>query len=341
MRSLKFINQKKSQMLFDSTDFTIDAYHRLVMRRRIQLLKRVRKGINDEGYVFLFPYKGTGDIYMACMYLNDYISKQGIGDHALCVVGGGNVKICKLFGFKNVQSLPQEEMDDLLNLGMFIGFDEARIIVLHADPPQVKSGISDRLRNYNGYNFNDMFAYGVFGPDVKSTLPEFEDCHDEVVEFFEENSLIPGKTVVISPYVNTLDRLPEWFWIELTARFVWGGFTVCTNCAGEEQPTFGSIRLDKPYSKIKSYMEYAGFFVSSRNGLCDVVSSFDCEKVMIYNPYLFWGDGRNIDYFDLRVMGLTDQVVNLEYKGVEFLELMDNVLDTVIGIYESKERNIE
>ena len=330
------INKAKADMLTDSGDMKIVRYHNIVMKRRLTILKNVRAEIDDEGYVFLFPYKGTGDVFIAASFLQDYVKKHNIESYVLCVIGAAGQKICKLFGFENVKNVTQVEADDILNLGMFVGFDVARIVVLHADPPQLKAGISDRMRNYNGYNFLDMFKNGVFGSDIEQTVPKFKDCEDEAKEFFEENSLIPGKTIVISPYVNTLDRLPEWFWIQLVAKLKWKGYTACTNCAGGELPTFGTVALNLPHEKMKSYIEYAGLFISSRNGLCDVISSLDCEKIIIYNPYLFWGPGKNIDYFSLRKMGLTNKVVELEYSGVEFLKLMDKIVNIIVKIWSEE-----
>ena len=323
------INKRKEDMLLDATDITITRYYKIVMKRRLSILKKVREGLDDDGYVFLFPYKGTGDVYIAASYLQNYVEQKNIKNYVLCVNGTSNKKICNLFGFDNIKVISQTDVDNLLYLGMFVGFDTARIVVLHADPPQLESGISDRMRNYNGYDFLDMFSNGVFESKIVPSLPSFNNCEEEAKEFFEKNSLVPGKTIVISPYVNTLDRLPEWFWIQLVARLKWMGYTACTNCVGKELPTFGSVALDLPYEKMKSYIEYAGFFISSRNGLCDIISSFNCKKIIIYNPYLFWGCGKNIDYFSLKKMGLSDEVTELEYVGIEFLALMNEIIEAV------------
>jgi len=326
----KIINKRKDDMILDSSNVTLSIYHRLAKTRRLALLKKVRDGLNDEGCVFLFPYRGTGDVFLAATYLKSYVEKHNIKNYVLCVVGESGKKICeKLFGFDNVKTISPLDAESLLNLGMFVGFDETRIIVLHADPPQLKSGISDRIRNYNEYNFLDMFTGGVFGRDIDPTPPTFGDYDNEAQTFFNDNKLTPGKTIIIAPHVNTLDKLPKWFWVELVKRTKELGYEVCTNCTADEKPIRGTMTLNLPYEKMKSYLEYAGTFISSRSGLCEIVSSFDCKKIVIYNPYHFWGPGRNIDYFGMKKMGICDDVIELEYEGIDFLKLTENVVENI------------
>ena len=324
------VNKRKNDMILDSSNITLSIYHRMIKWKRLALLKRIREGLDDEGYVFLFPYRGTGDIFLAASYLKDYVNRHNIKSYALCVVGGSGKRICeKLFKFDNVKTVSPLDAESLLNLGMFVGFDTSRIFVLHADPPQLKSGISDRMRNYNEYNFLDMFTGGVFGKDIEPTPPIFEDYKAEAQDFFKNNNMAPGKTIIIAPHVNTLDKLPNWFWVNLVEKLKEMGYTVCTNCTDGEKPILGTMILNLPYEKMKSYLEYAGTFVSSRNGLCEIVSSFDCKKIVIYNPYHFWGPGRNIDYFSMKKMGICDDVVELEYEGKDFSTLIKNIVENL------------
>jgi len=301
----------------------------LVFEQRIGLLNELREDMDGEGWLFLVPYEGIGDAFFAAAFLNSYMAKNGIKDYRLCTVGRLNDTMGDLFDLRNVMEISQEEMDELVSLGTFLGFDRIKLMMLHSSPPDFPPGISDRLRNYNNYHYLDMFTYGVFGPDIERESPKFEECKEEVAKFFKKNSLKPGKTVVIFPFVFTPSPLPFWFWIEFCANIIWRGYTVCTYCIGDEAPISGTTALKVPYSKMKAYLEHAGGFVTSRNGICDVVASVNCDKVIVYSPYLFWGGGRNLDYFSLKKMGLTDDVVELEYTGVEFLALMDDVISNI------------
>ena len=101
---------------------------------------------------------------------------------------------------------------------------------------------------------------------------------------------------------------------------------MCTNCSGNELPVFGSVKMDVPYSKIKDYVEYAGFVISSRSGFCEVISQCKSKMIVIYQSDVFWGPAGNIDYFSLKTMGINKKAIEIQYHGVEFLDLIDEVV---------------
>ena len=320
------INYLKKIMLHSKTNFIQNVYLSAKAHHWSKLYSSVGGG---KSKVCICPYKGTGDVYLACALLSTYLSDQK-KDTSVCVIGKSSANVVKLFEFENVFSLSQHDIDHLMTLVSFLGEEDLNAIILHPDPPNARYGISEHLRNYNGLNFKDLFAAGIFNDvNLVCDIPSFDNCLNEVKDFFNKNKLLAGKTVIISPYVNTLGALPAWFWIELVDKLNSRGYTVCTNCGPNESPVYGTIKLDIPYAKLKMYYEFAGYFISSRNGLCDIISSFKMIKVIIYQPNLYWGCGGNIDFFSLNSMGLCDDAIEIEYSGVEFLQLMEDVCDAI------------
>ena len=322
----RIIAYLKKLMDRDSTNLIQHVYFKIKLGEWWKLYSRIANKI-EGGTTYLCPYQGTGDVYIASSILAARIGPDRARESTVCVIGNSTAKVVRLFGFEKVEVLSQLEMNQLMRLGDIAGYDALGLFVLHPDPPNSIAGISDRMRNYNGLNFLDIYRAGVFGNQyLKVAEPEFDDASDKTAAFFGENGLIPGKTVVIAPYVKTLSMLPIWFWIELVDDLRRKGYTVCTNCGHDEEAIYGTLKICPEYADMKDFMEYAGYFISSRSGLCDVVSTFDMCKVIIYQPNEFWGAGTNRDFFSLNGMGLCSDAIEFEYEGIEFLKLKDRVM---------------
>ena len=299
------------------------------VRRGFRIYQNLLNGSSSESQLMLCPYKGTGDVYLAVALLPQYIKEHNIQSLQLIVVGGGNKKVAELFGIENVQAINQHDMDLLVRFLMFAGIKESGAYILHPDAPVMYTGICDRLRNYNSLNFMDMYAKVLYGfKKYKISTPDFSDETDEVDAIFEKYTLKKGKTVLLAPYSYTLNGIPGWVWDKLSAELKESGYSVCTNCGNSfENAIDGTIRVEIPYLLLKSFLETAGYFIGVRSGLCEMISSIRCRKIFIYQPYLFWGAGTNFDYFNMRDMGLCNDAVEIEYQGIEFIQLIDTIMD--------------
>ncbi len=301
---------------------------------------RIKRGLNIYNRIagkykgckiFLCPYAGTGDVYLAGMYINAFARNNGIDDFVVVVIGGSNFKVANLFGFKNIEKISQNEADMLVRLSIFLGKND-EILIMHHHPPQTYCGILENMRNFNGLNFVDLYIKSVFDldPEKDKQLPSFDYNSNKLYSVFEEQRLVPGKTVVLSPFVNTLPSLPWWVWCNIAEKLKERGYTVCTNVGSpSEFPINGTIPLSFPYDISVPILEKCGYFIGIRSGFCDIISSAACKKIIIYQPYLFWGAGTNFDYFSLNKIGFCDDAVELEYEGVEFYDLIDKIIDSV------------
>ncbi|MBR6205050.1 MAG: hypothetical protein IKQ60_08450 [Candidatus Methanomethylophilaceae archaeon] len=326
----RLIRKYKDFMLTDSSNLLQHVFFKYQTYNWWKLYSKVANK-NEGGMTYICPYNGTGDVFISTGLLAAKIGPDRVKESTVCVIGKGAAKVVKLFGFQDVRSIQQGEMNNLMRLCDMVNPGYLDIAIIHQGPFGITGRMMDNMRNYNGFNFMDMYSAGVFNdPYLRMIQPKFNDAKESVAKFFEENGLQRGKTVLLAPYVNTLDQLPQWFWIELVHDLKMMGFSVCTNCGNEkEKPVVGTLEVCPFYGDMKDFCEYGGYFISSRSGLCDIVSSFNMCKIIVYQPYEFWGEGRNIDYFSLNVMGLCDDAIEIEYEGVEFLKLKDIILKHV------------
>ena len=310
-------------------DVFVKVYYRIFRRKAEKLYSNILQKYGDYVKIVVCPYAGTGDVYLASACMDEYLKQKKVDDYVFVVIGNSNVKVAKLFQLENIIKFSQYEMDQLMLFLSFRGIDEERVLIAHPDPPCLYTGMMDMMRNFNELNFTDIFTKGVFGIDNnKLEKPTFTAISKISEKLIKKYDLPKGKTVLLAPYSYTLAGIPEWVWRKLVKTMTEHGYTVCTNCGSDsEKEIEGSHRVFLPYSELGYFLEYAGNFVGIRSGFCDIISSIDCKKIIIYQPYLFWGPAGNIDYFSLKNMGLDDSAIEIEYEGIEFLKLIDDIVE--------------
>lgn len=98
--------------------------------------------------------------------------------------------------------------------------------------------------------------------------------------------------------------------------------------------------LKFPVEASVPYLEYAGGFIGMRSGLCDVISSAACRKLLLYPKE----DLTTIDYDrhradkefgGLQAMGLTDQVIELEYDMSDSSQDWHRFVELVMEAWEN------
>ena len=288
------------------------AYMTKVKIRGQYWYKRLTRGHTPDCRVFLAPYTGTGDIYLIGLFFHTYIKQHSITDYVFAVVTNACKKVAEMFDIQNIHVLPHQAGDDMISLQRAT-VRELNITVLNdgwlGDPLQW-------FRGYKGLNFEKMFRYFVFGFDdnVPRILPQEKDYSSEINDFFQKHKLIKGKTVVLSPYSNTLFDLPDDVLESIVEHCRQQGFIPVTNCAGAEKPIAGTEAVFFPLTQAIAFMNAAGYFVGVRSGLCDIISSSSCKKVIIYEKDGLFYKTSHFEYFSLKRMGLCDDVLEIEYR---------------------------
>ncbi|GHV51065.1 hypothetical protein FACS1894216_04380 [Synergistales bacterium] len=292
------------------------------------MYRKLTKGLPGNRTVFIAPYTGVGDIYLVGLFFNEYLRQNGITDYVFVVVSGACKKVAEMFGIKNIAVLKPTLTDDIINSGNFLRADWP-VIVLNDG---WLGELTQWLRGYKGLNFERMFRYFVleFDDSVPYELPPRRDYSAETDAIFQKSGLIKGKTVVLSPYSNTLLDLPDDLWQSIVRHCKGLGYTVCTNCAAvTEKPVAGTEKVFFPLGQAIAFMDAAGYFIGVRSGLCDIISTSSCKKVVLYGKGTYFYKSSPYEYFSLEKMGLCGDALELEYRS----DVKDDCLRKIFSVF--------
>jgi len=287
-----------------------------------RLIKRLR-GRNP--CIFICPYGGSGDIYMAGLFFLKYLEKNDVDEYCFVVEGNLARKVAGLFKISNIKVINENEKKALLSAYQFFGKDVVRIKPLlywgwHAKSypnPDAKMDVT----------FLEVMKYDVYRheADVIPAPPVFNDDRDYVEQLLNKNKLSPGRTVILAPYAGSFksDISPD-IWERIAEGLSTGGYSVCTNSAGGHEPAIkGTIPIYFPLEHAVPVLDYAGGFIGIRSGFCDLTSSCSCKYVVLYERAL---NAVKYNYFSFTKMGLNNNAREFVYASENDNAFIEQVL---------------
>lgn len=295
------------------------------VKEGLSLYERIKAEYTNNFFIFLCPYPGTGDIYMACSYFQKYCVQNSISDYVFLVVGENCRRVAELFQIKNIEVVSELEKTRLLQAWEFAGNEKMQLKPLLYWGWRTKRFLyADK---YPDITFHEMFLYDVFGLDKVEgrKLPTVDRGEEYAKKLFEEKKLRCGRTVILSPYAGSfISEMGKEEWAGIAKGLMERGYDVCTNCSGKsESPVEGTIPIFFPYYEAVSVVEYAGGFIALRSGLCDIVSSANCKMVIIYETGF---NAARYEFFSLEKLGIKDIVYEYEV-GTE------NIYEKIMEIF--------
>lgn len=267
--------------------------------------------------IFLCPYTGTGDIYLIGTFWEEYLNKNNINDYVFVVISNACKKVADLFGIKNIEVVRKKEYASYLIDYHLYDPENGNLKILNDCWAQVHTNQVEWFRGYKGLYFTDLFRKFVFGlsEDVKPKHPTFKRETEKIKAIFDKFGLITKKTVILSPYSNTLSDLPTDFWKCLVEVLKDKGYIVATNCGGNTEPAIeGTIGVFFPLNIAPQIIDEAGAFIGVRSGFCDVISGTKAKKIILYDKGNRFYMGSAFDYFNLKGMELCDDAVEIQYE---------------------------
>ncbi len=294
------------------------------------IYKKLVKKYGDIPF-FLCPYTGTGDIYLIGTFWKEYLLRKKLDDYSFFVISNACKKVAALFNIKNVEVLTQKESGYLVQYYLLCP-EKVNLKLLNDGWGQINSNPSEWFRGYKGMYFVELFRKFVFDlPDTSMPKhPQFSDVSNELEQLFRKNKLVEKKTVILSPYSNTLADLPYEFWERLTKKLWEKGYVVCTNSSGDNEPAIdGSIPIFFPLNIAPQFVERAGVFIGVRSGLCDVVSGTKAKKIILYDARNRFYNSSAYEYFSLNHMGLCDDAIEIKYSYDTFEEMITEIIGYV------------
>lgn len=239
-------------------------------------------------YLLIHPY-ASGDMYMSCLYLEDYIKRCSIDQYKILCANKSSQSVGKLFGFNPIEEDREMLLNAILYARMY-GFDDLRIKNTHAYP------VNSRGHHvWHQIDFNTYVQRWVFQSKTKKVVPKL--VQKGSLRLFEEKNLIPKRTILISPFSYTMEPMKDIVFEEIVAELSNRGYMVCTNIWGDEKPLLGTIGIQIPYDYVIDFVDNCAGFVGMRSGLCDIVSSTSTKMVVYHKEFCF-------NQFSLERMGL-------------------------------------
>lgn len=244
---------------------------------------KIRKEYGEECTLFVNPAVSIGDVYLMNYYISDYKNR----DDALFVFGTRTLYRLALFSnIKNSVYITINNLCDLLVFSEVAGFDNTKVFMLHTG--FVHYRIWSRMLTLKKItwmeHYRELFGLENYYPDI--TMP-IEYARD-VSLFFDRNSLVPGKTVILSPYANTIRQMSLFEWDKLVEKLKDNGWVVCTNIgSSSEIPIHNTIPLHIDIEDFPAVVEKAGCFIGTRSGLCDFLVGNKAKKVVFFTKEIF------------------------------------------------------
>ncbi len=282
--------------------------------------------------ILVCPWPGTGDAYQTGRYLSAYIKANDIHEYLL-VTGTHTVKkVLEIFATRDIRVRCFDDTEKLSCFGQFIGYQMCGIHMMHHNPPKFAYlSLMKELEGIHGYTWEDAFRrLGLSLPDsVSVSQARFHTFRQTAVFKSGNVRLRKGKTVILSPYANTFYNIPMQIWTDLAKCLRQSGYMVCTNSAGDHEPVIpGTKRIFFSYRDSVAVCEYAGYFIGLRSGLCDIISSARCRKIILYqNIKCGWGNVLNL--FEMNAMGICRDAIEFEVNDSE--EIINSVLMHIPG----------
>lgn len=277
---------------------------------------------NISAPIYVYDYSGLGDVYVFCLYIKkayENLSPDGI---ILTVIGGGSKKVTELFGLKHVVKLSQLESKCLTYLADVAG-EKLQIYPLTPFPQHV---FTDIYSHYlYGKRLNMAEAYRDTLLNLSNGAIRYPDealltDRENTKALFEKNGLQEGKTVILSPYANTIIGYPISFWIKIAEELKKAGFSVCTNCNGSEPEIPGAPALHFSLESAQAVTEYAGYFIGLRSGFCDIICNSSAFKLIIYPEYeIFNTDVYTFCSFERMKIGKNYKEIKWNYENTDAL----------------------
>ena len=276
--------------------------------------KQIKSKYGEDAYIFFIRGK-TGDIYLYFRFLEAYIEKNNITNYIFTGDGKGITSILKLYPKLKAPFVPIriKEGNALQKFYCFLGAnlpDMTLSLMWDVGLPYNRCTI----RMIDRFNFIDSYYWFLFDldrPNVSPTKACFRTLDNQLKRELRNRGMVPGRTVIISPYAYCVKAVSPLFWILLAKDLEMRGYKVFVMLEPRvERNEFKLKEIFFSYEDSAAVLEYAGHFIGLRSGFCDIVSDAKCNKVILYPT-------RPIEFFGAYHRG------DIEYSGLKNMELCD------------------
>lgn len=311
------------------------------VRYGIKLLRQIRALYGETAHVFLVR-GATGDVYLVNCLIKKYCYLHKIDKYVMVGDGKGLREVSNLFFEDHIYALPRWKASCLQSVYKLCGEQPLNMTDLFMWQHSLYFNRC-RLRMEERFNFMDTYQWYVFGFSEiqKLSYPPVLSVHESDIQRWNLNGISKGRTVVISPHAYSVECLDQAFWRLVVNKLKNKGYNVVfsINTNKETCPFPGEHCYFANYEEIVPMLNYAGFFIAVRSGLCDIVSQSSCKMVILYpmkrkvNNY---NEHRSdIDFAGLKAMGLNKNAIEIETRLLKNKDIDES------GMIDIKEESFE
>lgn len=241
----------------------------------LSIYKKIKKEFPDKQIVFI-PGKSMGDIFVYCCFKDYMFDSLNVNeDETILICAYSSKNACNAVQISNIHPIP---MSSLAALSMAYNYYGA-----------------EKLDMVNAYTWC-LFDYGnIQNENIEPHPPSLPECKDKILKQLSDIGCVPGKTVVLSPYEQSFAAFGECtpvslFWEELAKALKKEGYSVCTNCKGDEKepPVAGTNSIFPRLNECHDFLALAGASVILRSGFADFTSMSSAAIVVLYPSEQYW-----------------------------------------------------
>lgn len=285
--------------------------------------EEVYKRLKQEEPLFVFPFPSIGDAFLVGVYIKEFESARS-QDMKFVTGSKGAYKIMQMFGVKKVARVSQQELEALYKYVSYNGITDDNVIVCNW------MFIFEVMARYKKIVFSKFCAKYIFRleDNCQMNFPSIWDKNLKNSELINKG-LIRGRSIILSPYATSMEELPSQFWEVLARKLSKMNYCVFTNIAGRQRPVKQTIGLEIPLEQAGNYLEFAGYFIGLRSGLCDIVGQSQCKKIVIFRDREIDSHSSLIMYYSLNSEHISEDVIQILYDDNCFFENIDRVVDSL------------
>lgn len=237
------------------------------------------KEYGDNALLQLFP-NSNGDVYTVLQYYEQY-TKEYFADYINVAISScnGYESLANWFSINNTSTISNEQWHNLIRCYIFV--NNVHINILHHHLFIRHTGMLAYLEGIHGLKCLEMLET-VFFQGITAKSPALLSTDEGIAKIFSDKGLQIGKTVLLSPYAQSLRPIPDIYWINLAKMLRDLGFSVCTDAFGSLSPIIGTIKIEIPFYEMNHFLNFAGYMVSRRSGIDDITKNALCKRVEVF-----------------------------------------------------------
>lgn len=145
----------------------------------------------------------------------------------------------------------------------------------------------------------------------------------DISELAVSYGAIPGKSVVLSPYAFSVEKIDITFWEDLAQRLSEKGFVCFTNTYKPGEKPVGSTKsISFSLMETAAFTQYCGNMIALRSGLCDLTQYTACKMAVIY-PDRDVGGTRT--FFGLKDHEGASEIREFSYDQAQYEEIIAEI----------------